>query len=46
MNQVKATGLPLPLYFIHVDMGCKVIGVINATKILTNGDKGPLVFGS
>ena len=42
-NQVKTIGPPLLLDFIRVDMGRRVIDV---TKIMTNEDKGPLVFGS
>ena len=37
---------PLPLDFIRVDMGCKLVRAIDVTKIMTNGDTGPLVFGS
>ena len=45
-NKVKTTRPPLPLDFICVDMGHIVIGVIDVVEIMTNGDKGPLVFGS
>ena len=45
MNQVKVVIPPFPLYFIGVDMGCIVIGVIYVTRIVRNGDKGPFIFG-